>query len=50
MPFRSESQRRLAYALASGRKQKKKTGMTQAVAKRLIEHDTGGKLPKHVKK
>lgn len=50
MPFRSQSQRALAYALASGRKPKKKSSMTQAVAKKLIAHDEGGKLPYRAKK
>lgn len=46
----SEAQRSMAHALAAGAKPKKKTGMTQAVARKLIAHDEGGKLPKRAPK
>ena len=48
MPFKSEAQRRLAHAVASG---KAKSGsMSQSAAKRLVADDPGGKLPKRVGK
>lgn len=43
MPFKSQAQRGLAHAVASGKA--KKDGMTKAAAKRMIADDPGGKLP-----
>lgn len=37
MPFKSEAQRRLFYAAASGKKTKAK-GLSQAEAKKFIKH------------
>lgn len=48
MPFKSEAQRGLAHAVASGKV--KRSGMSQSAAKRLIADDPGGKLPRRVGK
>ena len=45
MPFKSQKQRGLAHAVASG----KSNRMTKTAAKKMIAHDTGGKLPKRAK-
>ena len=43
-PFKSARQRRLMYAVASGKPlRQRKSGMTQQVAKRFIRHSTGRK-------
>jgi len=44
MPFKSQAQRGLAHAVASGKA--KNTGMSKAAARELIADDPGGKLPK----
>ena len=46
MPFRSEAQRSLAHAVASG----KSGRLSLDVARKMIAHDPGGKLPKKVKR
>jgi len=45
MPFKSEAQRRLMYATMKGAD----TGVPLAAAKKFIDHDKPGKLPKRVK-
>lgn len=42
MPFESEKQRRASHAAAAG---KGKIGIPQKAAKKMVAHDTGGKLP-----
>jgi len=44
MPFKSEAQRKLAYAAKAGKSDK----MSEKTAEKLIKHDTGGKLPEKV--
>lgn len=44
MPFKSEAQRRLMYAVAKGAK----AGVSKAVAKRFVAHDSPGGLPEKV--
>lgn len=46
MPFKSQAQRALAHAVASGKA--KNAGMTKAAARELIADDPGGKLPKRI--
>jgi hypothetical protein len=47
MPMKSQQQRRLMYAVASG--SAKGTGVTRKVAKDFVAHDKPGKLPRYVK-
>lgn len=52
MPFKSESQRRLFYAAASGKLRNNK-GPSPSVARKFISdssREVTGKLPYHVKK
>jgi len=48
MPFKSQKQRGLAHAVASGKAKRK--GMSKSAAAKMISHDVGGKLPKKVKR
>lgn len=48
MPFSSEAQRRLFYAVKEGKA--KNSGISKATADKFINHDTGGSLPEHAKK
>ena len=43
MPFKSQAQRALAHAVASGKA--KDANMSKAAAERMIADDPGGKLP-----
>lgn len=44
MPFKSQAQRGLMHAVASGKA--KKAGISKAAAKKMVADDPGGKLPK----
>lgn len=50
MPFKSQAQRNLMYAIENDPAVSQSTGIPQTVAKKFTAHDPGGKLPKHVKK
>ncbi len=45
MPFESQAQRRLGYAAAKDPKVAKRTGFSQAAARKFVAHDKPGKLP-----
>lgn len=44
MPFKSEAQRRLMYAIVNGLK----SDVPKSVAEKFTKHDQGGKLPEKV--
>ena len=47
MPFRSQAQRKLMYAVLSG---KAKADVPRSVAQEFVESDVPGKLPEHAPK
>lgn len=51
MPFKSQAQAKLMYAVAGNKKLGKQLGISQAVAKEMTsKHQKVGKLPMKVKK
>jgi hypothetical protein len=50
MPFKSQAQRNLFYAAKGDPELRRAKGLTLTTVSKFTDHDTGGKLPRKVKK